>query len=180
MPCVRLEHFSDEKMREYSISHNSTAELSIWDKDFLAEELADLDLSDFDFDFGVDTDAEEETEIVEDEENPYTMNVNAPIYEITGEKPSILELVENTKTNELIDKIQNSKVDNDIKEFLIKSAQRHLKFDYKKIAEYYANADKEVQELFEDSALVIIDFKSAIKNGFTKLSKRIEEMRDEE
>jgi hypothetical protein len=50
----------------------------------------------------------------------------------------------------------------------------------KKIAEYYANADKEVQELFEDSALVIIDFKSAIKNGFTKLSKRIEEMRDEE
>ena len=182
VPCVRLDHLTDEERREYAIAHNATAELSVWDKDFLAEELGELDLSefDFDFDFGIDTDAEEETEIVEDEENPYTMNVNAPIYEITGEKPSILELVEDTKTNELIDKIQNSKVDNDIKEFLIKSAQRHLKFDYKKIAEYYANADKEVQKLFEDSALVIIDFKSAIKNGFTKLSKRIEEMRDEE
>lgn len=180
VPCIRLDHLTDEQRREYAIVHNKSSELALYDFDNLADELADLDFSDFNFDFGIDTDAEEETEIVEDEENPYTMNVNAPIYEITGEKPSILELVEDAKTNELIDKIQNSKVDNDIKEFLIKSAQRHLKFNYKKIAEYYANADKEVQELFEDSALVIIDFKSAIKNGFTKLSKRIEEMRDEE
>ena len=180
VPCIRLDHLTDEQRREYAIVHNKSQELALYDFDNLADELAEIDLSDFDFDFGIDTDADDDVEIVEDEENPYTMNVNAPIYEITGEKPSILELVEDTKTNELIDKIQNSKVDNDIKEFLIKSAQRHLKFDYKKIAEYYANADKEVQELFEDSALVIIDFKSAIKNGFTKLSKRIEEMRDEE
>ena len=180
VPCIRLDHLTDEQRREYAIVHNKSQELALYDFDNLADELADLDLSDFVFDFGIDTDTEDDAEIVEDEENPYTMNVNAPIYETTGEKPSILELVEDTKTNELIDKIQNSKIDNDIKEFLIKSAQRHLKFDYKKIAEYYANADKEVQELFEDSALVIIDFKSAIKNGFTKLSKRIEEMRNEE
>jgi hypothetical protein len=132
VPCIRLDHLTDEQRREYAIVHNKSSELALYDFNNLADELADLDLSDFDFDFGIDTDAEEEAEIVEDEENPYTMNVNAPIYEITGEKPSILELVEDAKTNELIDKIQNSKVDNDIKEFLIKSAQRHLKFDYKK------------------------------------------------
>jgi DNA modification methylase len=52
VPCVRLDHLTDEQRREYAIAHNATAELSIWDKDFLAEELADLDLTDFDFDFG--------------------------------------------------------------------------------------------------------------------------------
>ena len=66
VPCVRLDHLTDEERREYAIAHNATAELSVWDKDFLAEELGELDLSDFDFDFDIDV-AEEETEIVEDE-----------------------------------------------------------------------------------------------------------------
>ena len=116
----------------------------------------------------------------EQEENPYTMNVNAPIYEITGEKPNIKDLVDDTKTLDLINNIKKANVEKDVKEFLIQSAQRHLKFNYSKIAEYYAQSPKEVQELFEQSALVIIDFQSAIKNGFTKLSNRIKEMRDEE
>lgn len=60
VPCVRLDHLTDEQRREYAIAHNATAELSIWDKDFLAEELAVLDMSDFDFDFGIDTDAGED------------------------------------------------------------------------------------------------------------------------
>ena len=66
VPCVRLDHLTDEQRREYAIAHNATAELSEWDFDILPDELADLDLSDFDFDFGVE-DEEEETEIVEDE-----------------------------------------------------------------------------------------------------------------
>ena len=64
VPCVRLDHLSDEERREYAIAHNATAELSEWD-DILAEELEDLDLDDFDFDF-LEDDAEE-TEIIEDE-----------------------------------------------------------------------------------------------------------------
>lgn len=67
VPCIRLDHLDDKGRREYAILHNATAELSIWDKDFLAIELPELDLDDFDLDFGIDTDAEEETEIVEDE-----------------------------------------------------------------------------------------------------------------
>lgn len=66
VPCVRLDHLSDEQRREYAIAHNATAELSEWDLDILPDELAELDLSDFDFDFGIE-DEEEETEIVEDE-----------------------------------------------------------------------------------------------------------------
>ena len=60
VPCIRLDHLTDEQRREYAIVHNATAELSIWDKDFLAMELPELDLDDFEFDFGIDTDAEEE------------------------------------------------------------------------------------------------------------------------
>lgn len=67
VPCVRLDHLTDEQRREYAIAHNATAELSEWDLDILPDELAELDLSDFDFDFGIE-DEEEETEIVEDED----------------------------------------------------------------------------------------------------------------
>ena len=66
VPCVRLDHLTDEQRREYAIAHNATAELSEWDFDVLTDEMADLDLSDFDFDFGIE-DEEEQNEIVEDE-----------------------------------------------------------------------------------------------------------------
>jgi hypothetical protein len=54
VPCVRLDHLTDEQRREYAIAHNATAELSEWDLDILPDELAELDLSDFEFDFGLD------------------------------------------------------------------------------------------------------------------------------
>ena len=53
------------------------------------------------------------------------------------------------------------------------AAYRHTKFNYKNIAEYYAHANKEMQGLMEDSALVIIDFDKAIENGYVKLSEDI-------
>jgi ParB-like chromosome segregation protein Spo0J len=51
VPCVRLDHLTDEQRREYAIAHNATAELSEWDLDILPDELAELDFSDFNFDF---------------------------------------------------------------------------------------------------------------------------------
>ena len=65
VPCIRLDHLTDEQRRAYAIAHNKTAELSEWDFDLLADELPEVDLSMFDFDFGVDFDTEEE--IKEDE-----------------------------------------------------------------------------------------------------------------
>jgi DNA modification methylase len=78
VPCIRLDHLTDEQRREYAIVHNKSSELALYDFDNLADELAELDLSDFDFDFGIDTDAEEETEIVEDEA-PEVDEENEPI-----------------------------------------------------------------------------------------------------
>lgn len=51
VPCIRLDHLTDEQRREYAIVHNKSHELALYDFDNLADELADLDLSDFDFDF---------------------------------------------------------------------------------------------------------------------------------
>ena len=50
--------------------------------------------------------------------------------------------------------------------FLIRAANRHIVFNYKKIAEYYPHATPEVQKLMERSALVIIDINDAIHYGY--------------
>jgi hypothetical protein len=65
VPCVCVDDLTEEQVKALRIVDNKSNE-SPWDFDFLADELADLDLSDFEFDFGIDTD-EEEAEIVEDE-----------------------------------------------------------------------------------------------------------------
>ena len=65
VPCVCVEDLTEEQVKALRIVDNKSNE-SEWDFDFLADELAEIDLSAFDFDFGIE-DEEEETEIVEDE-----------------------------------------------------------------------------------------------------------------
>ena len=65
VPCVCVDDLTPEQVNALRIVDNKSNE-SEWDYDLLADELAELDLSDFDFDFGIE-DEEEETEIVEDE-----------------------------------------------------------------------------------------------------------------
>jgi hypothetical protein len=110
----------------------------------------------------------------------YTSKMKAPIYEIKGEKPKLSQLVDESKVEELFEKIDKSVVPHGIKNFLKIAATRHYKFDYAKIAEYYANSNVGVQELFEQSALVIIDFDKAIENGFVQMNKRLMEIRKNE
>lgn len=106
----------------------------------------------------------------------YSQKMNIPQYEPTGEKPKISELIDEKKAHELLTDIILSKVSWEERRFLIKATYRHLAFNYSKIAEYYAHASKEMQELMEKSALVIIDYDDAIKNGYARLSKRIKEL----
>ena len=109
----------------------------------------------------------------------YTKKVDIPQYLPKNVKPNIMELCNNTKTNKLMQEIKNSNATNEEKDFLIKAAQRHLVFNYSKIADYYAHSNKEMQELMEKSALVIIDINDAIANGYVKLSKNIERIMEE-
>lgn len=56
VPCIRLDHLTDEQRRAYALAHNKTAELSAWDFGKLEAELMDLSdfgMGDFGFDFSV-------------------------------------------------------------------------------------------------------------------------------
>ena len=168
VPCVCVDELTDEQVKALRIVDNKSNE-SPWDMDFLADELAEVDLSMFDFDFGLGEN--------ENEENPYTQKIEVPHYEITGEKPSFEEMYDREKENELILEIENSDVSEKEKEFLIEAAHRHCCFNYRNIAEYYAHASAEMQKLMEKSALVIIDYENAIANGYVELSEKIKEIR---
>jgi len=108
-----------------------------------------------------------------EEEQKYSSKIEAPIYEPKNKKPHLLELVNKEKTHRLIREIDQSSLDYDEKNFLIDAARRHNVFNYEKIADYYAHSNKEMQNLMERSALVIIDFEKAIELGYVKLCDEI-------
>ena len=83
------------------------------------------------------------------------------------------------KYNRLIAMINKSEVSDAEKSFLKFAATRHIVFNYAKIADYYAHASAEMQELMEKSALVILDIDDAIANGYVKLSSKMAQLVDE-
>ena len=187
VPTLDLSHLTEAQKKAYIIADNKIALNAGWDEELLKIELQALQEMDFDLsltgfsdeelkDFNLDI----EDEIIINEENPYSQKVEIPTYEPDGEKPTFQEMYEDEKVLKLIDKIENSSVDNEIKQFLKLSAYRHLKFNYEKIANFYAHSNKEVQELMEDSYLVIIDFNKAIEDGLINLENEISEIYNED
>ncbi len=184
---VRTELEGYEAMA-FALADNKTAELAEWDIETLKKSLEELKLNEFetvdlgfmddiDTDF-LDGDGEKSSEGSEDEgddNGQYSKKIEAPVYEPQkDEPPAISELADFSKRDELLKKIKKADLSKEQKDFLKAAANRHVGFDYEQIAEYYAHASKEMQELMEESALVIIDFDKAIENGFVQLSKDIE------
>lgn len=72
VPCIRLDHMTDEQRRAYAIAHNKTAELSSWDTEILPAELRDIktiDMTQFGFMLEPDTAEDDgyEPEITDEE-----------------------------------------------------------------------------------------------------------------
>ena len=107
----------------------------------------------------------------------YTKKVSSLHYEPMGECPALDELIDTTKTRELLTEIVQANIPDDVKKFLIEAAHRHSIFNYAKIAEYYCHAPAEIQTLMEKSALVVVDIDDALKYGFVQYSKKLEELR---
>jgi hypothetical protein len=108
-----------------------------------------------------------------DDEKKYSTKIEIPNYEPKKTKPHILELYDKSKTDRLMREIENSNLSKEEKTFLMNGAQRHVVFNYEKIADYYAQATPEMQHLMERSALVIIDFEKAVQYGYVKLCDEI-------
>lgn len=164
---------TEEQKKKYRLLANKTGEKAGWDIEKLDEELDGLDFLGYDFGFDL---GEEEAE-----DDKYTMRVNIPQYEITGDVPNIADMLDTAKTSELLENIEKATgITEEEREFLIRAAQRHNVFNYRHIAEYYANASVEMQRLMEESALVIVDVDNAIANGYARLSEEILAMMEDD
>ena len=160
------EGLTEEQKKEFIVKDN--VGFGEWEWDILANEWDSVQLADW----GLDVWENQDDAIVE-EDDTYTRKIVAPTYEPKNEKPKAHELFNTEKVEELIDKIKPLRLSNMEQAFLIYGAYRHTVFDYSKIADFYAHSSKEIQELMEDSALVIIDFDKAIEKGYVKLTKDI-------
>lgn len=175
VPVTVADNLTEEQAKAYRLADNKTGDLAEWENDLLQQELAGISMDMIPFGFDAEAAAEEAVE-----DDPYTMKVDVPQYQITGAEPDLDMLMDKTKTEELMADIDEASVPEDIKDFLRIAATRHYKFNYSNIAEYYAHADKDVQKLFEDSALVIIDYNNAIRDGYVKLHGELADMREGE
>jgi uncharacterized protein YjgD (DUF1641 family) len=163
VPVVRKDDLTQEDVDKLRLLDNKLNE-SEWDFDLLAEEIPELDFDGFDIDWGLSDESKEELE------KKYTEKTDIPQYEPTDKEWELNDLYDDEKKQQLIDEINQADIEVEVKEFLKMAAYRHVKFNYKRIADFYAKADKEIQELMEKSALVIIDYEDAIKNGYSLLN----------
>lgn len=163
----RADELTDEEQRRFIIADNVGFGEHDWE--MLKTEWDIEELSEWGLDIPV---FEIEPEVVEDE-NKYTQKIDTPVYEPKNEKPQISELYNADRYKELIEEIENSAAPEDVKTMLKVAASRHIVFNYENMADFYANSDKEIQTLMENSALVIIDFNRAIELGYVKLREEI-------
>ena len=167
VPCLVADDLTQEQVNAFRLADNKVGELATWDLDTLKVELdniGEIDMSEFGF--NLDDLTEDET---------YTRKIEPPTYEPTEENaPGIDELCDKSKYNDLLRYIDNADIPQEVADFLRLAATRHIVYDYGRIAEFYAHQPKEIQELMESSALVIIDYDKAVANGFVKLTNELE------
>jgi len=175
VPCIVADDLSEEQIKAFRLADNKTGEMALWDAELLAQELEEILNLDMSL-FGFDGESELGDDLIDDK---YTLAVNIPQYEITGECPTIDEMLDTEKAQELIAEIEQSTVSDDEKAFLIEAAKRHNVFNYRNVAEYYAHATPEMQRLMEKSALVIIDVDDAIANGYATLMADVLDMMED-
>ena len=170
--CIKLGHLTESQKKAYILADNKIALNSTWNEELLKIELeaiGDLELNSNLTGFSV----KEIDKLFEDPSDKYTKKVEIPSYEPSDKKPLTVDLYDKSKTWALLEAINSSNVDQEIKDFLKCAAYRHVEFNFENIADFYANSDKEVQKLFEESALVIIDLQDAIANNFIELNEEL-------
>jgi len=174
VPVLKVEDLSEEEVKALRLADNKLNE-SEWDMALVLPELKALDT-----DLLKLTGFREDLVLNPDEER-YTKKIVPPVYEPSSQKPMLSELYQNLQETELLEKIKNTPMEQEEAEFLREAVHRLTRFDYKKIADYYANTENEgLKAIMEDLALVIIDYDKAIELGYIKLSNDLLLNDDEE
>ena len=172
VPIIRAHGLTEAQQREFVVKDNTNA--GEWDMQALLDEFGDTTLADWGMDF-------EDIELEEEKEKFVpSQKTDAPHYTPSDSKPKLSDMVNHEKTDKLIAKIEKADIPQEDKNFLKRAAQRHTVFIYEKIADYYAHSDKEIQELMEESALVLLDFKDAMKHGYVRMGEKLHKQMMEE
>lgn len=167
MPCKVLEEDTPaEVMRQFVIRDNQQAGEDDWD--VLFAEWDAEELKSWDVDFGKKPNG-----------GGYSHKVVSPIYKPSEICPSVDMLFDDERYKELARRV-NAVKDEQLRDFLMLAAARFVEIDFEAVADYYAAQSKEIQEIFEDLALVIPDFGKAIENGFVRLNSELAKIRKEE
>lgn len=175
----------DREAEAFLVAANRLVEAGGWDEAQLEALLRDIARESSLDGLGLDADVVEELlretgDATADDGHEYTHKVESPVYVPSGPCPDVSELFDASKARQLESRILSTEgLSEDVKRFLLAAAQRHVRFSYQAIAEFYAHATPEVQRLMEESALVIVDFRGAIENGFVKLTKTLAELVDD-
>lgn len=180
VPVVQLVNLTEVQKNAYRILDNKLQNDGEWDIDNLRVELLKLAEANFDLGgYGLN-EFQKQLESGEIQASNYTRKIEAPVYEPKEpEPPSLSDVYNDLKVQILLAGIREAKIDEETRKFLTIAAYRHAVIDFEKAAEFYAHASKEVQNLMEESALVIVDFDKAIEQGFVEMIKSfISDMND--
>jgi hypothetical protein len=182
VPVVVLDHLTPTQRRAYVLADNKLALNAGWDEDLLQQEIAALSL--VEFDLGLLGWSNEELAGLLDPEgideqgdgnSTYERKVEVPVYEPVGDVPPPIDsLLDRSKADELAKEINKAVLPDDVRDFLLDAAERHVQFNFQRVADFYAHAGPDVQELMENSALVVVDLNKAIEHGFAQLSEDVE------
>jgi len=157
VPVIFADDLTEDEQKQFIIKDN--VGFGEWDWDMIANEWDEVQLEEWGLDIPD----------LNNIDDTYTSKVESPIYEPKEEKPNEGELYNLGKYKELMDKIALADLSDEKRIFLQMAATRHIEFNYAKIAEFYSHEDEEMQQIMEDSALVIIDYNKAIELGFVQL-----------
>lgn len=164
IPIIIAENLTEEQEKEFLIKDNVSG--GEWNYELLSDEwnLEQLDV------WGLDIPQKKEL----NEEDLFDIEI--PFYEPSEIVPKVEELANFEKTKLLIDKINNLKIEDNLKEILKNRACFFTDFNFQKIADYYVRQDKDIKEVFEELGMVILAPKEALKKGFIELSENIFEL----
>ena len=83
------------------------------------------------------------------------------------ENLSIDNLLDTSKYEAVIDRINKSSLSDSQKKFLTLATSRFIRFRYEKIADYYCTIQSdEMKKFIEELHLVVVDYNNAIENGY--------------
>lgn len=159
----RVSGWTEEQKDEFMIKDNIAN--GDWDNDKLANEWDKTKLEEWGLPLKVASSGDYKE----------LLDVSIPYYTPAEKAPEASELADLGEVDELNDMITKLKPEKGLEPILRARAAFFAEFDFQKIADYYAKADKDTQELMKRLGLVIVIPKEAYDRGMCDFRESFDE-----